>query len=80
MREWEASSENLEGAPTLSYELWRYHETWHFVEYRLLSLRQVLRYEEYGYTVRRLVGHRSDTLPLFPLLGSTGQYPTDRLD
>lgn len=85
---------NVEGAPTLVYELWSTakrdehgavlwpeEQPWVFVAYRVLSLRQVLKYQEFGYHVER--SHRRDrngTLPLFPRLDSADQDPGNGLD
>jgi len=76
-------SGNVEGAPTLVYEMWSWHPElgWLFVRYATLSLRQVLNYQSFGYHVERSkAGDRSGTLPLFPRLGSTSEDPGDRLD
>ena len=72
-------STNVEGAPTLVYEVWDWYYSaslvpyWRFIGYRVLSLRQMLKYQDFGYHVER--SHRRDrngTLPLFPRLDSPG--------
>jgi hypothetical protein len=76
--------QNVEGAPTLVYELWSYtriSHDWHFHGYHVLSLRQVQKYLDFGYHVER--SHRSDrtgTLPLFPRLVATAKDPGHGLD
>lgn len=81
----EPSTANVEGAPTLVYEVW-YHMHpdglgWVFVGYRVLSLREVLRYQDFGYHVERSPsGDRRDSTPLFPRLDPTGEGARDRMD
>jgi hypothetical protein len=89
---WERS--NLEGAPTRLYEVWSWQrrrkdgtvlwpeeQYWQFHGYRVLSLRQAQRYLDFDYHVERSRSRdRSGTMPLFPLLGSTGSGQADRLD
>lgn len=93
----------MEGAPTLVYEVWYWVDSdrhWkppppeechcRFVGYRTLSLRQVLKYAEFGYHVERspsatrdVAGRGYDhgyTPPLFPRLGATGPGSRDWLD
>lgn len=85
---------NVEGAPTLVYELWiwEYRDSdgrvlwpeeqyWRFLGYRVLSLRQVLRYKDFGYHVERSLDrdHRS-LVPLFPRLDSTEKDQGNGLD
>lgn len=54
---------------------------WRFIGYRTLSLRQVLKYTEFGYRVERSKGRDPcGTSPLFPRLGSTGPGSKDWLD
>jgi len=81
------SSWNVEGAPTLVYEVWDWYYSaglaphWRFIGYRVLSLRQVLRYQDFGYHVERSrSGDRRDLVPLFPRLDPTGQDERDRMD
>lgn len=90
----EPSSENVEGAPTLVYEVWDWIDSdphwrplaqekchWRFLGYRTLSLRQMLKYAEFGYHVERSNrSDRSGTLPLFPRLDPSGPGSRDRLD
>lgn len=90
----EPSSANVEGAPTLVYEVWDWVDSdpqwrplkpeqchWRFIGYRTLSMRQVLKYAEFGYHVERSKsGDRGGTLPLFPRLGTTGPGSKDWLD
>lgn len=76
---------NVEGAPTLVYEVWYHmdpdHLGWVFIGYRVLSLRQVLRYKDFGYHVERSLDrdHRS-LVPLFPRLDSTEADSGNGLD
>jgi hypothetical protein len=80
------SGSNVEGAPTLVYEVWDWYYGpegvhWRFIGYRTLSLRQVLRYQDFGYHVERsAAGDRRDSTPLFPRLDPTGQDARDRVD
>jgi hypothetical protein len=79
------SSGNVEGAPTMVYEVWYYMHPdgleWVFIGYRVLTLNQVLRYLSFGYLVERSTGHdRNGTLPLFPRLGTTSPDPSEGLD
>lgn len=75
----------MEGAPTLIYEVW-YHMhpdglSWVFIGYRTLSLRLVLRHQEFGYHVERSFSRdRNGTLPLFPRLDSATEDPGNGLD
>lgn len=86
---------NIEGAPRVMYEVWsrQQRETpsgtvywpgagpWIFIGYRVLSLRQVLKYQEFGYHVERSrSGDRRDLVPLFPRLDSAEEDPGDGLD
>lgn len=81
------NGENIEGAPTLVYEVWDWYysspgpRTWRFIGYRALSLRQVLRYQDFGYHVERSRrDDRGGTTPLFPRLEASGLYPRGWLD
>jgi len=77
------SSGNVEGAPTLVYELWSWHPEhgWLFVRYATLTLRKVLNYQSFGYHVERSRSDdRRDLVPLFPRLDPTGQDERDRMD
>lgn len=53
---------------------------WTFHCYARLTLLQVLQFENFGYTVRKVIGDRSSTIPLFPLLGPSGEYQDQGLD
>ena len=61
----EPPTANVEGTPTLTYEVWYYDERgpypanseglgWVFIGYRVLSLRQVRQYLAFGYSVERI--------------------------
>lgn len=90
----EPHTSNLEGAPTLVYEvwslaqrdehgavLWPEEQPWHFHGYRVLSLRQMLKYREFGYlVVRSKAGDRRDSTPLFPVVGAAQEYPPYGMD
>lgn len=99
----EPSAVNVEGAPTLVYEVWDWVDSdpqwrplepqdcyWRFIGYRTLSLRQVLKYAEFGYHVERSRNASRDvarrgydhgyTPPLFPRLGATGPGSRDWMD
>lgn len=82
---------NPEGAPTLVYEIWydwdqdpgKSPERWQWIGYRTLSKRQVLEYRGFGYTViqsRRASRDHCGTPPLFPIVGTSAEYPTDGVD
>lgn len=54
---------------------------WHFHGYRVLSLRQMLKYREFGYlVVRSKSGDRRDSTPLFPIVGAAQEYPPHGMD
>lgn len=69
------------------YEVWSWHPElgWLFVKYAVLSLRQVLNYQSFGYHVERShdaprdvargADDRGYTPPLFPRLGSATEHP-----
>lgn len=99
----EPSTKNVEGSPTLVYEVWDWVDSdkhwkplapeachWRFIGYRTLTLRQVLKYTEFGYLVERSpyasrnVGGETDdrgrTSPLFPRMGSAPLSEADRVD
>lgn len=82
---------NPEGAPTLVYEVWYdwskslelSPERWQWIGYRTLSKRQVLEYRAFGYTVlqsRRGSRDSCGTTPLFPIVGTSAEYPSDGVD
>ena len=85
---------NIEGAPKLMYEVWDWVDSdkhwkplppeechYRFIGYRTLSLRQVLKYAEFGYHVERSKGRdHCGTPPLFPRLGTTGPGSRDWMD
>jgi hypothetical protein len=78
-------SGNVEGAPTMVYEVWYYMHPdglgWVFIGYRVLTLNQVLRYLSFGYLVERnRACDRNGTLPLFPRLAATCPDPSEGLD
>lgn len=89
---WESA--NVEGAPTLVYEVWSWQrrrkdgtvlwpeeQYWQFHGHRVLSLRQVQRYLDFGYHVERSRSRdRSGTTPLFPRLGPTVPDQGEGLD
>jgi hypothetical protein len=90
----EPSTLNVEGAPTLMYEVWDWVDSdkswkplppeachYRFIGYRVLSLRQVLKYADFGYHVERSKGRdHCGTAPLFPRLGATGPGSREWLD
>lgn len=83
----EPLSGNVEGAPALGYDVWDWVDSdsswrplapeechWRYIGLRVLSLRQVLKYRDFGYLTERSPSRdRSDTLPLFPRVVATGQ-------
>lgn len=90
----EPSTSNVEGSPTLVYEVWDWVTSdkhwqpldpeechWRFIGYRVLSLRQMLKYREFGYlVVRSKAGDRRDSTPLFPVVGAAQEYPPYGMD